>query len=495
LALISIGPNLAIQYHHPPNVQNGGGIKQINPFEPPFPIRPTEPTCQYYLKHGTCKFGQTCKFHHPHLPRQNSEAFPQRPGEPDCIYYLRNGRCKYGVTCKYHHPISAHRPRSSSLSSITEVGSLPIHLVRNSDGSSHLIVSDGPIVMVNRQHVYPPYCSTAPVSPMMSPHASSYETASTLDLMGGSSHGHGNRVPTVSSCRQLPLNSTGNTNMNYSMTDSRSNSDNSLNASIHSAPLPGSHSPLSLNALSGNGMFCANVNNSFRQRRQYGHSCILGKPPIVDSHLGQNNIGNESFYMDGNSELNHKTNVSFTGSHSAPTTKFPDATLSRSEIQWASYNKPSSPFTSPKRLSRVLSNSNVSNDDKRSADSDDDGMVTMTSALLNMLDIDESVRRKTPPSNLPPRAKSLGSSKLSYSDIKDLPCALTEESKSSHFPSPCHQVHSEAIVEGVLPHCKYYIPLNNPSYRQTGHRIPNHSLEWTHPTQSLSKQNKSYDLF
>lgn len=29
---------------------------------------------------------------------------PQRPGEPDCIYYLRNGKCKYGATCKYHHP-------------------------------------------------------------------------------------------------------------------------------------------------------------------------------------------------------------------------------------------------------------------------------------------------------------------------------------------------------------------------------------------------------
>ena len=29
---------------------------------------------------------------------------PQRPGEPDCIYFLKHGRCKYGITCKYHHP-------------------------------------------------------------------------------------------------------------------------------------------------------------------------------------------------------------------------------------------------------------------------------------------------------------------------------------------------------------------------------------------------------
>ena len=48
------------KYHHPI-----GGTKAINPNEPPFPIRPDEPTCQYYLKNATCKFGQTCKFNHP----------------------------------------------------------------------------------------------------------------------------------------------------------------------------------------------------------------------------------------------------------------------------------------------------------------------------------------------------------------------------------------------------------------------------------------------
>jgi len=49
------------KYHHP----IGGAKTPNDPSEPPFPIRPNEPPCQYYLKHGTCKFGQTCKFHHP----------------------------------------------------------------------------------------------------------------------------------------------------------------------------------------------------------------------------------------------------------------------------------------------------------------------------------------------------------------------------------------------------------------------------------------------
>lgn len=116
----------------------------IDPSEPMFPVRPTEPVCQYYMKHGTCKFGQACKFHHPPQPPLQAvvngrsgtvvmnvgsrpadaphlvlnpvgtdnngsmmlQFLPQRPDEPDCIYFLKNGRCKYGATCRYHHPIN-----------------------------------------------------------------------------------------------------------------------------------------------------------------------------------------------------------------------------------------------------------------------------------------------------------------------------------------------------------------------------------------------------
>jgi len=123
----------------------------MDPNEPMFPIRPNEPVCQYFMKHGTCKFGQACKFHHPppnsvqvisggQLQMMNIggpirkadpspqlllnpvgsdpngqgmvlQFLPQRPDEPDCIYFLKNGRCKYGATCRYHHPIHPQQPR------------------------------------------------------------------------------------------------------------------------------------------------------------------------------------------------------------------------------------------------------------------------------------------------------------------------------------------------------------------------------------------------
>lgn len=41
------------------------------------------------------------------LGAQTVQILPQRPNEPNCIYFLRNGRCKYGATCKFHHPLDA----------------------------------------------------------------------------------------------------------------------------------------------------------------------------------------------------------------------------------------------------------------------------------------------------------------------------------------------------------------------------------------------------
>jgi translation initiation factor 4G len=48
------------------------------------------------------------------------QFLPQRPDEPDCIYFLRNGRCKYGATCRYHHPVSFSQNKSVGTSETQE---------------------------------------------------------------------------------------------------------------------------------------------------------------------------------------------------------------------------------------------------------------------------------------------------------------------------------------------------------------------------------------
>eukprot|EP00850_Spirogloea_muscicola_P006260 SM000029S10555 [mRNA] locus=s29:952187:953016:+ [translate_table: standard] len=99
-----------------------------------FPERPGQPECQYYLRTGDCKYGATCRFHHPSdralpsptcvlspiglplregtLRRVGGPADSKRThvplptqGSPTCTFYSRFGICKYGPTCRYDHPM------------------------------------------------------------------------------------------------------------------------------------------------------------------------------------------------------------------------------------------------------------------------------------------------------------------------------------------------------------------------------------------------------
>lgn len=33
-----------------------------------------------------------------------SGPYPERPEEPDCAYYIRTGLCRFGMTCRFNHP-------------------------------------------------------------------------------------------------------------------------------------------------------------------------------------------------------------------------------------------------------------------------------------------------------------------------------------------------------------------------------------------------------
>lgn len=80
-----------------------------------FPDRPDQPECRYYMKTGTCKYGTTCKYHHPKernvpLPMDivGPLGLPMRPGQAVCTFYSMYGICKYGSTCKYDHPLAGY---------------------------------------------------------------------------------------------------------------------------------------------------------------------------------------------------------------------------------------------------------------------------------------------------------------------------------------------------------------------------------------------------
>ncbi|XP_075476757.1 zinc finger CCCH domain-containing protein 32-like isoform X2 [Primulina tabacum] len=89
-----------------------------------FPERPGQPECQYYLRTGDCKFGSTCKYHHPPEWSEQKTSFmlssmglPLRPGAPPCLHYAQNGVCKFGPSCKFDHSMRtlSYSPSASSL--------------------------------------------------------------------------------------------------------------------------------------------------------------------------------------------------------------------------------------------------------------------------------------------------------------------------------------------------------------------------------------------
>ncbi|XP_018442996.1 zinc finger CCCH domain-containing protein 58 [Raphanus sativus] len=102
------------RFNHPPNRAPvlGGGLR-TEPGE--FPERMGQPVCQHFMRTGTCKFGASCKYHHPRQRGGDSVntppvsltymGFPLRPGEKECSYYMRTGQCKFGSTCRFHHPL------------------------------------------------------------------------------------------------------------------------------------------------------------------------------------------------------------------------------------------------------------------------------------------------------------------------------------------------------------------------------------------------------
>ncbi|XP_077221019.1 zinc finger CCCH domain-containing protein 33-like isoform X2 [Tasmannia lanceolata] len=108
----ALGSNRAYNSKHP---GEPGSSYQLHPstFIEHFPERPDQPECQYYMRTGSCKFGQICKYHHP---KERSAALamvtlgplglPLRPGQTVCTFYGTYGICKYGSTCKFDHPLA-----------------------------------------------------------------------------------------------------------------------------------------------------------------------------------------------------------------------------------------------------------------------------------------------------------------------------------------------------------------------------------------------------
>ncbi|KAG8372969.1 hypothetical protein BUALT_Bualt12G0122300 [Buddleja alternifolia] len=113
------------------SITSSAGPSSSSQKEHAFPERLGQPECQYYLKTGDCKFGSSCKYHHPpewSAPRTSYSlspmGLPLRPGAPLCSHYAQNGVCKFGPSCKFDHPMRT-LSYSTSASSLTDMPVAP----------------------------------------------------------------------------------------------------------------------------------------------------------------------------------------------------------------------------------------------------------------------------------------------------------------------------------------------------------------------------------
>ncbi|XP_021773120.1 zinc finger CCCH domain-containing protein 67-like isoform X1 [Chenopodium quinoa] len=87
-------------------------------------VDPGKIDCKYFRTPGGCKYGDACRYNHSAQkvenegPELNFLGLPVRPSEQECTFYLRTGSCGYGANCRFHHPDPIASKESEARSSL-----------------------------------------------------------------------------------------------------------------------------------------------------------------------------------------------------------------------------------------------------------------------------------------------------------------------------------------------------------------------------------------
>nr|GMD65758.1 zinc finger CCCH domain-containing protein 34 [Ipomoea batatas]GMD72205.1 zinc finger CCCH domain-containing protein 34 [Ipomoea batatas]GME05419.1 zinc finger CCCH domain-containing protein 34 [Ipomoea batatas] len=193
------------------------GPSRVSQREHAFPERPGEPECQYYMKTGDCKYGSSCRYHHPPEWSASKANFvlspiglPLRPDAPVCLHYSQNGVCKFGPTCKFDHPMGtlSYSPSASSLADMPvapfPVGSSMGTLAPSSSSSDlRPNLTSGSNQEAFSTQISSMNTSSGAVGSIFSvtgpaPHPGLQQSGQSYSASGSSSMGHGGEVHTSS---------------------------------------------------------------------------------------------------------------------------------------------------------------------------------------------------------------------------------------------------------------------------------------------------------
>jgi hypothetical protein len=142
----------------------------------PYPQRPSEPDCSFFMKTGECSFGPSCRFNHPPnrvpsvISRPSSivaaavklslAGLPRRESGTPCAYYMKTGACKFGPTCKFDHPTPGEVAAKALEAARVEV---PVMLDASLSENSTLVLDDQSVLPPGTDVVVETYRSTQQV--------------------------------------------------------------------------------------------------------------------------------------------------------------------------------------------------------------------------------------------------------------------------------------------------------------------------------------------
>ena len=175
----------ACKFHHPPQIMGTSNSMNGNTLLVSIPLGCKEDNAQTIWETGN---------------NPNTQLLPQRPDEPNCLYFLKNGRCKYGASCRYHHPLNyngsndrrgsfengrnrqQHQdPRSTS--KVHYVTALP----PGSMQQGHFVVADGTVTFLSLDGNTPAHVVSIPHSTSAKDVSFSYTTHGTVGSSSTSS--------------------------------------------------------------------------------------------------------------------------------------------------------------------------------------------------------------------------------------------------------------------------------------------------------------------
>lgn len=76
------------------------------------------------------------------------ESFPERPGQQECPYYMRTGECKFGFSCRYHHPAELIAPKTNVMLSPYGLPLRPVSIFYNLFVLCCFILGHGDLVLL-----------------------------------------------------------------------------------------------------------------------------------------------------------------------------------------------------------------------------------------------------------------------------------------------------------------------------------------------------------